>query len=106
MSTENVEKFFFQDVENDSALQASLKAASDSGSFAQQAVQLGQEKGYSFTAEEVEAVMTAIETYSDEEELSERELESVAGGGFSQGFGCVGFRGITKGMICDWIRRR
>ena len=80
MSTENVEKFFFQDVENDPSLQASLKAARDSGSFAQQAVQLGQEKGYSFTIEEVEAVMTAMESQSDEGELNESELESVAGG--------------------------
>lgn len=83
--SKGVEQFYQEVVSNDSAVQERLKAATDLSSLAQLSVELGAEKGYNFTAEEVEAVLnqeiaTAKSQMSTGEELSEEQLEAVAGG--------------------------
>lgn len=58
-TTTNLEQFY-QEVLKNPMLQERLKAATDTESLSELAVQLGKEKGYSFTKEEVLAAM-AIE---------------------------------------------
>lgn len=56
MSTTHLEQFY-QAVAQDINLQRRLRGALGWENFASLAAELGQENGYSFTAEEVEAVM-------------------------------------------------
>jgi predicted ribosomally synthesized peptide with nif11-like leader len=59
---------FYQEVLGDVTLQERLKAATSSEDLVEIALQLGAEKGYSFTKEEVVAAM-AIESTFEEEDL-------------------------------------
>ena len=72
MSTESVREFFLA-VSADSGLKQKLTAATDSVNF----VQIAQESGYSFSLEDLQ---TYIAQHNNGE-LSEDELEAVAGGG-------------------------
>jgi predicted ribosomally synthesized peptide with nif11-like leader len=80
MSTEIVRQFLLA-VSSDSALQEKL-AATDSVDF----VKMAQESGYSFTLEDLQANLAQ----HNNGELSEDELEAVAGGyRFPRGIGSV-----------------
>ncbi len=74
----NLEEFYTF-VQNNQQLQEQLGATEDRESFNELAVQLGQENGYTFTVKDVD---TFINQKSQEEnaELSDKELEAVAGG--------------------------
>lgn len=72
MSQESVREFF-QVAENDQVLQDQIKAASASTSV----IQIASEKGYEFTAQELEEYMKEAVA---KEELNLEELEAVAGG--------------------------
>jgi predicted ribosomally synthesized peptide with nif11-like leader len=72
MSTEIVRQFLLA-VSSDSALQEKLAVATDT----QNVVGMASECGYSFTAQELKAVLTE----ANERELSDNELDAVAGGG-------------------------
>ena len=65
---------FQNDVMQDSALQEQFKTteATSPESLGELAVKLGSERGYNFTLEEIQAAA--------DQELSDAELESVAGG--------------------------
>ncbi|WP_169218733.1 Nif11-like leader peptide family natural product precursor [Brasilonema sp. UFV-L1] len=80
MSKESVEQFM-QAAGLDAALQKKLEAAEG---FAE-VVEIGAEKGYQFTEEEVQAFLSergiTLEE-SQEGELSEAALDAVAGGWF------------------------
>jgi predicted ribosomally synthesized peptide with nif11-like leader len=71
MSTERVSRFLSA-VSSDSALQQKLAAVTDSVNF----VKIVQECGYSFTLEDLQAHLAQ----HNNGELSEDELEAVAGG--------------------------
>ena len=71
---------FRQQVLQDPALAEQFKAAQSPDEFANLAVQLGQQMGYNFTAEEVMAAI-AQQFSSKPIELSDAQLEAVAGGG-------------------------
>jgi predicted ribosomally synthesized peptide with nif11-like leader len=71
MSTESVTQFFSA-VSSDSRLQEKLTIATNP----QSVVGIAKECGYSFTTEELKAVLTT----ANERELSDNELEAVAGG--------------------------
>jgi predicted ribosomally synthesized peptide with nif11-like leader len=71
MSTERVSRFLSA-VSSDSALQQKLAAVTDSVNF----VKIVQECGYSFTLEDLQAHVAQ----HNNGELSEDELEAVAGG--------------------------
>ena len=71
MSTERVSQFFLA-VSSDSALKEKLAAATDSVNF----VKIAEESGYSFTLEDLQAHLAQ----HNNGELSEEELEAVAGG--------------------------
>jgi predicted ribosomally synthesized peptide with nif11-like leader len=77
-------EYFNQVVAQDQELQEKLKAAIDPETFVKLVVDLGKEKGYSFTTQEVEKTIIEAEEKKDTEalwqELNERELEVVAGG--------------------------
>lgn len=66
---------FFQGVSQDPTLQQQLQSQENREGILNKAVELGQEKGYNFTLIEVEQWLQ-----SRSQELSESELESVAGG--------------------------
>ena len=74
----NLEQFYTF-VQNNQQLQEQLGATKDRERFNELAVQLGQENGYTFSVQDVD---TFINQKSQEEnaELSDQELEAVAGG--------------------------
>ncbi|MFK0730072.1 MAG: Nif11-like leader peptide family RiPP precursor [Gloeotrichia echinulata GP01] len=78
MSKENLEQFYIL-VQNSEALQQQLGAIQESEVFNETAARLGQENGYSFSAEEVDTFLNEKKQQSNAE-LSDRELEAVAGG--------------------------
>lgn len=83
MSKEAVEQMI-QAAEEDVALQKKLEAAEG---FTE-VVQIGAEKGYQFTENELQAFMTErgiTLKESQEGELSEEALDAVAGGSFWDG---------------------
>jgi predicted ribosomally synthesized peptide with nif11-like leader len=72
MSTEIVRQFLSA-ASSDSALKQKLAAATDSVNF----VQIAQKSGYNFTLEDLQAYIAQ----HNNGELSEEQLEAVAGGG-------------------------
>lgn len=68
-------KQFYQLLEQDKTLQQRLTAAYHRDMAIALLIQLGKEKGYSFTASDIEEAIA-----SARRELSESELEAVAGG--------------------------
>ncbi|MEH2359499.1 Nif11-like leader peptide family natural product precursor [Nostoc sp.] len=78
MSKANLEQFYIL-VQNSEELQQQLGAIQDSQIFNETAARLGQENGYSFTADEVDTFLKE-KTQESNAELSDRELEAVAGG--------------------------
>ena len=78
MSIEAVNQFM-QKVSEDVSLESELTQALNSENNLQAATDLGAKHGYTFSSDELS---TEIQKYlSDEEELSEEELEAIAGGG-------------------------
>lgn len=86
MSQADLEKFRQQEILNNAELQARIKAASSAEEIASLSVKVGQEKGYSFTVDEVLAsIKEAVELNGwqpsvTEQDLSDEQLEAVAGG--------------------------
>ncbi|MCA2607556.1 Nif11-like leader peptide family RiPP precursor [Microcystis sp. M26BS1] len=76
MSQPDVERFY-EIARNSEELQAMLGAAEDRDSFVETAVRLGQENGCNFTLDEAHEFLN---TKKGDAELSEQELEAVAGG--------------------------
>uniref|UniRef100_B8HM25 Nif11 domain-containing protein n=1 Tax=Cyanothece sp. (strain PCC 7425 / ATCC 29141) TaxID=395961 RepID=B8HM25_CYAP4 len=77
--TQALEQFRQQVLQNP-ALAEQFKAAQSPDEFANLAVQLGQQMGYNFTAEEVKAAIAQQSSSSEPIELSDVQLERVAGG--------------------------
>ena len=85
MSEEQL-KAFLEKVKGDTSLQEKLKAAASP----EAAIEIAKEAGFAITAEDIQSMQSATV------ELSDEELESVAGGGhFSvlevEAFGCFDF---------------
>uniref|UniRef100_B8HM24 Nif11 domain-containing protein n=1 Tax=Cyanothece sp. (strain PCC 7425 / ATCC 29141) TaxID=395961 RepID=B8HM24_CYAP4 len=74
---------FRQQVLQDPALAEQFKAIQSPDEFANLAVQLGQQLGYNFTADEV-IMAIAQQSSSESIELSDAQLEAVAGGDDTQ----------------------
>ena len=77
MSKANLEQLH-QEVAQDSALQERINQAKDNESLVAIVTELGQEKGYSFTKQEAEEYINEMNT--SQQEISEEQLESIAGG--------------------------
>lgn len=71
---------FRQQILQDPALAEQFKAVQSPDEFAHLAVQLGQQLGYTFTVDEVKAAIAQQSTSSESIELSDAQLEAVAGG--------------------------
>jgi predicted ribosomally synthesized peptide with nif11-like leader len=84
MSQPDVERFY-EIARNSEELQAMLGAAEDRDSFVETAVRLGQENGCNFTVEEANEFLSIKK---GDAELSEQELEAVAGGAIRIGRIC------------------
>lgn len=80
MSKANLEQFY-QEVLKDQGLQERLRTATDRDSTAALAVELGKEKGYSFTTDEVQAHIDEWTASRPQQELNDEMLEAIAGGG-------------------------
>ena len=65
---------FIQVLMKDWAMQEQLKAAPDTESFVKLAVELGQQNGYSFTAEDLEALRTQQEQVPVESSTLDEQL--------------------------------
>ena len=90
MSVEQL-KAFVAKVQSDTSLQEKLKAAADSDAV----VSIAKESGFSISADDLTKAQS---------ELSEEELEGVAGGTWSMEsinfVVCVGCGLVTKGVFC------
>ncbi len=74
----NLEQFYTF-VQNNQQLQEQLGAVEDRESFNELAVQLGQENGYTFSVEDVDSFINQ-KSQEENAEISDEELEAVAGG--------------------------
>ncbi|MBE9035707.1 Nif11-like leader peptide family RiPP precursor [aff. Roholtiella sp. LEGE 12411] len=97
MSKQNLEQFYIF-VQNNEQLQQQLGSSENKDNFSEMAVRIGQENGYSFTADEVEALINQRRQES-ESELNDAELEAVAGGQASGFTVCVATKKCW-GSIC------
>jgi predicted ribosomally synthesized peptide with nif11-like leader len=98
MSRANVEGFY-RFVEGNEQIQSQLKAAGDKDKFLELAVQLGQQNGYNFNAETVEEYLASLAQQIPDGELSEEQLEAVAGGR-AKGFTFCLTKSKCWGSIC------
>lgn len=92
MSKASVEQFY-QEILKDPSLQERLQAVTTREATAALAVELGKERGYNFTIEEAQASIDEWFAARPEQELSDAQLEAVAGGGqaeplFMNNWGC------------------
>ncbi|PSB57661.1 Nif11-like leader peptide family natural product precursor [Chamaesiphon polymorphus CCALA 037] len=97
MSRANVEGFY-RFVEGNEQIQSQLKAAGSKEKFLEMAVQIGQENGYTFNAETVEEYLASTQQVPDAE-LSEEQLEAVAGGR-AKGFTFCVTKSKCWGSVC------
>ena len=79
MSKANLEQLR-QEVAQDSTLQERLNQAQDNESLIALVTEIGQEKGYSFTRQEVEEYINEMNSSDTQQEISEEQLEAIAGG--------------------------
>ena len=86
-------KGFFKKVMEDGALQEKLKALSPDQ--VDEVVKIGAENGFTFTADDVKNNSKPVEA-GEGEELSDDELEQVAGGAWGWGTCC--FVGLQQGF--------
>ncbi len=80
MSSATLDRFY-QEVVSDTTLQQRFQSVNDREAIVNTAVQIGQEKGYNFTSEEVEDWINTQTNSPSSGELKDEELETVAGGG-------------------------
>ena len=98
MSRANVEGFY-RFVEGNEQIQEQLKAAGDKDNFLQLAVDLGQQNGYTFTTQGVEEYLSEMAMQVPDGELSEEQLEAVAGGR-ARGFTFCVTKSKCWGSVC------
>lgn len=79
MSVQNVEAFYKHALKNPALVQ-SLQGLPDAETFERTAVDLGKCAGFQFSAEEARGWITAQLAKEADGELSDDELEAVAGG--------------------------
>jgi predicted ribosomally synthesized peptide with nif11-like leader len=84
---------FYQQIVKDPELQQKFQTVVGRENTAALAVELGKEKGYNFTVEEaMESINEWYKPKSQEQELSDEQLEAVAGGlrsAFTDNWGCA-----------------
>lgn len=88
---------FYTFVQNDRAAAERLKRAPNQDAFFAELVTIGQEKGYTFTPAEIRSLAKSAVTGAEGRELTDAELETVAGG---SGCGCMGT--WDEGKASNW----
>jgi predicted ribosomally synthesized peptide with nif11-like leader len=79
MSKADVQRLH-QEVLQDVALQQRLRDAKDDQSLVALALEIGQQKGYTFTKEEAQQYIKDLNISRSQQELSDEQLEAIAGG--------------------------
>ena len=97
MSMDSLQKFI-EDSGRDLRVEQALRAASDSDDYVRTAVELGARKGYSFTESEVRQAMSNAKI-ADGQQLSEAQLEAVAGGKIICSFTEMWYQRFTSGSF-------
>ena len=103
---ENIKKFY-EALSTDTAMRERAKTlsknpASDEAEAFAEIIEFAKAEGYDFTAEELKAFFSSGRTT----ELSDEELENVAGGGCKDTSGCVclvGGGGTIDGVTCACV---
>ena len=80
---------FFEKLEGDSSLLEKLKAAASP----EDAIAIAKESGFEITADDM------MKMTSESEELSDKELESVSGGGFTMFRGYQVMKAFTNRLL-------
>jgi predicted ribosomally synthesized peptide with nif11-like leader len=88
---------FYKAAQSDTALQQKLKQAPDKDSYLNLIVQSGKEKGYDFTRQEVQSAIEGINAKRGQ--LSDKQLESVAGGRVTEFFERWYYERYTSGAV-------
>ncbi|KAM3102288.1 Nif11-like leader peptide family natural product precursor [Phormidesmis sp. 146-12] len=78
METANLEQFY-QDILKDPALQERLKTVTDRDSMVALIVQIGKEKGYNFSPEEIKGYLDELDASNSQRWFRQELLEAVAG---------------------------
>ncbi len=86
MTTDQIEQFQ-QQIAQDQTLQARIAAINTRDDLIRLVLEIGKEQGYTFTDDEVQHLVDELSGGEAVEELTEDELESVAGGFDQQLFG-------------------
>jgi len=98
MSQANVELFYAK-LKDDPALLSSLsQGASTQAEVIERAVAAGKAQGLDFTAAEAQAWVSEQTTIADDGELSDAQLEGVAGGKGGRPQGVIGAFGTLFGL--------
>lgn len=79
MSKADIQKFH-EEVVGDPSLQKRLRQATSDSSLISLAMEVGQEKGYSFTKPELEEYIKEVKSTSSDKKLSDEQLEAIVGG--------------------------
>jgi predicted ribosomally synthesized peptide with nif11-like leader len=79
MSQKNIEQFYNL-VSSSQELQEQLGAVEDQEQFAEMAVNIGRDNGYSFTVQDVNNFISSNREMQESDQLGKEELEAVAGG--------------------------
>ncbi|MBA2748332.1 MAG: Nif11-like leader peptide family natural product precursor [Tatlockia sp.] len=79
MSQADIQRFYDM-VQSNQQMQEQLKATENKESFKEQAVQLGQQNGMSFTSQEAEDFLNQRQSQASTPEMTDTDLENVAGG--------------------------
>jgi predicted ribosomally synthesized peptide with nif11-like leader len=80
MSQAHIEQFYSQAVKNPTLIAAMVAGVSTPEEFVTKAVAAGKEHGFTFTAEEAHTWIKQQQEMKAKGELSDSQLESVAGG--------------------------
>lgn len=80
MAKEDFVKFYQEYLPKNKALQTQVDAITNEDEFAKKVLDLGPKAGFSFSRQDVESVMKASEQAILTKELSDDQLDAVAGG--------------------------
>jgi hypothetical protein len=80
MSQAHIEQFYSKAVKDPAIINSIFSGATGPKDFAQSAVKIGKQNGFDFTAAEADAWITKQQEIKAKGELSDSQLESVAGG--------------------------
>ncbi len=87
MSTAHIEQFYAKSLKDPAAVQAMLSGTSGPEDFIRNAVAAGKAQGFDFTYEEADAWIKNQQKMKASGELSDSQLEAVAGGKNNQSQG-------------------